>query len=549
MKLCLISLILTAFISTPCLSQQTPNTTDARLRRHVYVLADDSLEGRRAGTIGEERASKYIISQFKATGLKPKGSKNSYLQPFTIPDGLQIASTTHFIVQGKSLHLDDHFYPASFSGSGKAIASVVNPTTDAGKNIIFLDLETVLKENIQNIHAEYSSIFYEKSLFAQKKGAIAVIWYHSGQDYTNVPRFNPKSNQTLLNIPILFLTKEGQKYLGFSNKASYDIDLFISINKRIRIAHNVIGFLDKKAPFTMIIGAHYDHLGRGEDGNSMSKQPNRSEIHNGADDNASGTAALLELAYKLSKNHSYLNFNILFIAFSGEELGLLGSRYFTEHPTIDLSKTQAMINMDMVGRLNQSNLTMTLGGYGTSPSWSQILTKVKTNIKLKYDSSGTGPSDHTSFYRKNIPVIFLFTGLHDDYHRPSDDAEKIYYRGVSMIVDLVSSIVYHTEADKKIEFSPTRERQTTTSARFTVSLGIMPDYSFDGQGVRVDGVSEGKIAQKAGILAGDILISLGQGKIQSVESYMQLLSKFRKGDNTTVSILRNGQELIFDIIF
>jgi Zn-dependent M28 family amino/carboxypeptidase len=298
----------------------------------------------------------------------------------------------------------------------------------------------------------------------------------------------------------------------------------------------------------VVIGAHYDHLGYGEDGNSMLRNGEKL-IHNGADDNASGTAALVELARLLKKSKATRQ-NYLFIAFSGEELGLYGSKYYVEHPTVSISDINYMINMDMVGRLNDSSRTVTIGGFGTSPAWNSLLTAARNpGFRVKYDSSGTGPSDHTSFYRKDIPVLFFFTGLHTDYHRPSDDADRINYTGELLIVRYIQAVVEASGSAGKLAFLKTREQQTSTSARFSVSMGIMPDYTFSGNGVRVDGVSENRPAIKAGIRAGDIVIKLGDYTISSVESYMQALGKFKKGDATRATVRRGNEELSFDIVF
>jgi hypothetical protein len=199
-----------------------------------------------------------------------------------------------------------------------------------------------------------------------------------------------------------------------------------------------------------------------------------------------------------------------------------------------------MINMDMVGRLNDSTRTMTVGGYGTSPVWGQLYSRQGTEAlytagRYRFDSSGTGPSDHTSFYQKNIPVLFYFTGLHTDYHRPTDDAGKINYNGQAAILQHVYSLLQAADGlPERIPFTKTREVAMGTSARFSVSLGIMPDYTYGGAGVRVDGVTEGRPAQKAGLQVGDVITALGESTVTSVESYMQALSKFKKGDKTTV---------------
>ena len=215
-----------------------------------------------------------------------------------------------------------------------------------------------------------------------------------------------------------------------------------------------------------------------------------------------------------------------------------------------------MINMDMVGRLNDSTHVVTVGGFGTSPSWGEIygLTGKKklyaNNLVFRFDSSGTGPSDHTSFYLKNIPVLFYFTGIHPDYHKPTDDFNKINYTGEMNIIKHIASLIDVQDKQKrKLNFTKTRETQTTTSTRFSVTMGIMPDYTFSGMGVRVDGVTDSKPAQKAGIKTGDIILSIGEYKTNSLEGYMQALAKFKKGDKATVAYSRNGQTLLSDVEF
>jgi hypothetical protein len=247
--------------------------------------------------------------------------------------------------------------------------------------------------------------------------------------------------------------------------------------------------------------------------------------------------------------------NYLFIAFSGEELGLFGSKYFTEHPTIDLSSVNYMINMDMIGRLNEATNVITIGGYGTSPLWGTAFSLSGKNglykgpLVYKFDSSGTGPSDHTSFYKKEIPVLFYFTGLHPDYHRPTDDMDKINYTGEMHIVKHIYSLIEAEDKQKsKLAFTKTRETQTST-ASFSVTLGIMPDYTFNGVGVRVDGVTDDRPAQKAGIKTGDIITKLGDYPVTDMEKYMEALSKYKKGDKTTVYYNRNTEKLSATIEF
>ena len=269
---------------------------------------------------------------------------------------------------------------------------------------------------------------------------------------------------------------------------------------------NVIAYLDKKAEKTIVIGAHFDHLGMGGQG---SLHRGDSAIHNGADDNASGTAALLALA-KIFK-YETLKSNLLFVAFSGEENGLWGSNYFVKNPTLDLKTINYMINMDMVGRLNEEK-SLAIYGVGTSPSFSKVLDPINADsLKLVPSESGVGPSDHTSFYLQDLPVLHFFTGQHADYHKPSDDADKINYEGLVQVVRYISRLVAQLDTEPKLAFTKTKD--SSDSPRFTVSMGVVPDYLYSGKGMRVDGVSEGKPAQAAGLQKGDVVLQLGDSTI------------------------------------
>ena len=308
-------------------------------------------------------------------------------------------------------------------------------------------------------------------------------------------------------------------------------------------ARNVIGFIDNKAPNTIILGAHFDHLGYGDE-NSLYKGD--SSIHNGADDNASGVAAMLLLAEELSGRN--INNNYLFIGFSGEEKGLFGSNYYSKNPTIDLEKVNYMINMDMVGRLNEEN-ALAINGTGTSPSWNEIVDDIGIDtLKLITSESGIGPSDHTSFYLKDIPVLHFFTGQHEDYHKPSDDADKINYEGIYVVTAYIDSLITRLDENEKLTFTKTKDESKDTP-RFTVTLGVVPDYMFDGNGMRIDGVSEDKPAMKAGLLAGDIVVQLGEIEVTDMMSYMKALSEFKKGDATEVIVKRGEEKLTYPIQF
>ncbi len=524
--------------------KKADKATIASLQSHIKYLADDKLEGRRAGTKGEQLASDYISNQWKAIGLAPKG-EDGWWQSFEINDGKQINPATFLFVNGAELKLDQEFFPLN-SSANKATEAAVSMAL-AEKNVPwFLDLKDLLEENKNNPHFDLADAVKNKANAGAQKGATALLVYNSSSIADNL-KFNPKDRSEAASIPVMYITQSAHKKYFHDVEATLDIKIRSDIGDKKRSGRNVVGYIDNGAAYTVVLGAHYDHLGFGEDGNSMLRNGEKL-IHNGADDNASGTAALIEIAraLKASKNKTA---NYLFLAFSAEELGLNGSKYFTEHPTVDLSKVAYMINMDMVGRLNDSTKVLTVGGYGTSPWWGTLFSDKGKNkyFTVKFDSSGTGPSDHTSFYRKDIPVLFFFTGLHTDYHKPSDDYDKINYVGELMIVKYISTLVTESNKQGKLAFTKTRETQTTSQQRFSVSMGIMPDYTFAGTGVRADGVTDGRAAQKAGLKTGDVIVQLGDFNINSMDSYMQALSKFKKGDKTKVRFKR-GTEVMEAVV-
>lgn len=307
---------------------------------------------------------------------------------------------------------------------------------------------------------------------------------------------------------------------------------------------NVVAMLDKAGAHTVVIGAHYDHLGMGGAGSLYRGE--EAAIHNGADDNASGVALMLNLAQRLLVQQT--NNNYIFIAFSGEEMGLLGSGYWAKNPTIDASKLNFMINMDMVGRLNEEK-ALAVHGIGTSPLFKQtVFANNEAGFRIAEHESGVGPSDHTSFYLIDVPVLHFFTGQHDDYHKPSDDADKVNTEGMKLISDYLISILMDLDDEGKLAFKKTKD-ESEEVPRFKVGLGVVPDYLFSGEGMRIDGVSEDKPAQKAGLFKGDIVKKMDTTQITDMMSYMKALSKYEKGQKTTVTIDRDGELMEFEIEF
>lgn len=445
-----------------------------------------------------------------------------------------------FSVNGKRLQPGKDFFPLAFSANASAEGEVSMALQE--KDIPwFIDVKYLLDDNRNNPHFNMDDALKDQARQAKEKGATALIVYNSTSNVDNI-QFN-KHDSSTVDLPVVYVTKDGVKNYLSDATDTYDIQLKVSLSHASRKAHNVIGFINYNAPTTIILGAHYDHLGYGEDGNSLDGQ---GQIHNGADDNASGVAALIELARILEKTPAHDN-NYLFIAFSGEELGLLGSKYWLDHESVKIAPNY-MINMDMIGRYDSSR-KLTIGGYGTSPSWGNILQSAAgKNLVIKFDSSGMGPSDHASFYKKDIPVLFFFTNSHSDYHKATDDADKINYTGEVEIVNYIDRIIKAADDKGKLAFTKTRDVEMRTVS-LPVTLGVMPDYAFTGTGMRIDAVSKGKTAEKIGLQPGDILLQLGDYRFVDVQSYMETLQHFKKGDSTILRIKRADKEMQFALQF
>jgi Peptidase family M28/PDZ domain len=314
---------------------------------------------------------------------------------------------------------------------------------------------------------------------------------------------------------------------------------------------NVIGFLDNGQKESIVIGAHYDHLGMGDQGSSLQAN-SAGVIHNGADDNSSGVSGMIALANFYAKNEVVENYNLIFVAFSGEELGLFGSKFLLDNPTFDLKSINCMVNLDMIGRY-RAEKGVSIGGIGTSTFWEKNAAKTAEDMGIKYtlDSSGVGPSDHTSFYLKDIPVLFLFTGAHSEYHKPTDDVEFINFEGQKLMLFYVQKMLEKVNASPRIDFKKTNSNPHSGAAKssFKVTMGVIPDYAYDKGGMRLDGVSDGKPAAKAGLKAGDVILKIGEFPIKDVYGYMEVLGKMKKGQETTVEIKRNEKIEILNIIF
>jgi aminopeptidase YwaD len=535
--------------------------TLTQLQKDIKYLASDELKGRATGTEGERLSAEYIADAFERNKLEPKGEQG-YFQQFTITT-LRIAKkSSEFKLNGNALSLYNEYYPLSFSSNNAEANSGI---VDVGFGISsedrndYVSVDAKGKIALINIgspdgihpHSKYLawhgiSIRVEEAI---KHGVSAVVFYRTSENVKK-PSGELSLKMTPSSIPVVFLdqVRADGSDLKF---ASIKIEVLTDEDQ----GYNVIGFNDNGADRTVVIGAHHDHLGQGQHGNSLAE--NTSEIHNGADDNASGTAGLFALAKMLKKCKKWnKNNNYLFIAFSGEEMGLVGSKYFVDNPTIDLKTINYMVNMDMIGMLNEDKVLI-INGVGTSPIFSKTiedLTSQSDGIStVNMGTSGIGPSDHTSFYLSGIPAIHYFTGAHDHYHKPTDDIENLNYNGEVFVLQHIVNLITELNDDDKIEFSETKDESKSGEGKsrmnLEVTLGVVPNYGFNGEGMQVDAVRPGKPGGNAGMLAKDIVISLAGISIGNMQDYMDALGTLKKGDTADVVVRRKDAVITLKVQF
>jgi hypothetical protein len=551
-------LLLLLFAS--CVSTRIPlNDTQLKqkLEQHIVILASDNFEGRETGEPGALKARDYIVDQFELINLKKRGSKG-YLQEFDFPKGAEFNKSTQLYINSHSFTVNQDFYPLPYSSNAVVtgyIARVGSGIDDAGlkrqdylgktnlaKKIFVIQYGTPDGNNPHGKFAEWTDL-RKRIDVAIGRGATGVIFINSDTSITN-PKADFDNRITATSVPVIFAKGKAAELLRDS--VITNITVGVGIERIHKKGFNVIGMIDNKAPYSVVIGAHYDHLGYGEEG---SLYRGEKAVHNGADDNASGTAALIELARRLKADGPKSN-NYVFIAFSGEEKGLLGSNWFCKNPTIDLASVNYMINLDMVGRLKPDEKTLIISGSGTSPRWKTLMDSISVDgIRIKQTESGVGPSDHTSFYLKDIPVLHFFSGTHSDYHKPSDDADHLNLDGEVSIIKMILNTIRLTSGDGKLVFAKTKDDQNENAPKFKVTLGVVPDYTYEGEGMRIDGVTDGKPASKAGLIPGDVVIAIGENKVVDMMSYMRALGKFSHGDSVKVSVRRDGQIIEKDIVF
>ncbi len=559
-----------------------------QLYKHIEFLASDSLKGRKPGTEESKMAAQYIADEFKKYGLKLLG-KNGF-QYFEIKAGLQTGDN-QLIVNGKNFDSGKDFTALSYSENVENEANVVfvgygfdidtdklkwNDYQDIvvnGKWVLIFRGHPELDQRM-SVFSTYADE-RTKVLTAKDKGALGVIFVSplkmDKQDeliQLQIGRGDVKSGLPVIQVKRavadLLLKNAGVSVDGLEEKLdterkanSFDCKtkakIKTSVDYKMLQTQNVVGLIEGNDPKLkdecIVVGAHYDHLGYGGPG-SGSRKPDTLAVHNGADDNASGVASILEIAEKLASQSKKIKRSILFIAFGAEEEGLLGSQYFVKHPLIELKQIKAMLNFDMVGRMDKETGQLSVSGTGTSVEWEDILADYQGNngVRMAFSKEGFGPSDHASFYAQDIPVLFFFTNLHNDYHTPNDDVQFINSQGQEKVTKIGSDIVFNlANRNENLHFQEAGPKKRTSSrGGLKVRLGIMPGFaSTENNGLKVEGVSNDGPAEKAGLLKGDLIIAINGEKIQNIYDYMNRLKKYSPGDRISVDVIREEKKKVF----
>ncbi len=542
---------------TQCRTAET-QTPEERLLAHVTYLADDRLAGRETGTEGESLALAYIQEQFALLGLQPAGS-DGFSQPFEFTAGKTPAESSGLTLNGMRLVADTEFYALAQSGEGSGEGpltfggyGVSDPVQGAfleagmaqGK-VLLLDLSVPDGYHPHSDFADYADVRTKIDAAVQAGASALVLFTRDPQ--LDVPEKYWDRKVTESSLPVFWLTPAGySRVFGQGDPGDGSANYSLTWNRDRRTGHNVLALLDHpNTDRVVVIGAHYDHLGHGISGSLHNGEP---AIHNGADDNASGVAGMLELA-RMLKEQGPDGSDYLFVAFSGEELGLYGSKHFVKSALFDTTDVSYMINFDMIGRLDTVKNALVVDGANASPAFSVLESLAAENgPTIRAGGSGIGSSDHMSFYLEGIPALHFFTGTHQDYHRPSDDVEKLNVPGIVAVLGVAHRLIQALDDDGKLDYVAVQDSSEAVP-EFKVTLGVIPDYLFEGQGMRIESVREGRPAANAGLKDGDVVVRLGDVEVVDMMAYMKALGKFNKGETTAVEYLRNDERLSGSITF
>jgi len=541
---------------------------------HVRYLADDALEGREAGSPGARCAADYIAAYFQSLGLVGAGPDGSYFQSFPVQMGSLLGSGNSFAVAGGVMELKEDWTPFGFSASGAVTAPLIyggsgvsQPGTEEDA-YAHLELEgkLVVVEAADPHGSDASTMAGDphfKATVAAGRGAAGIVVLLSEGEALPDPMLE---GRPAVKIPAIAISAAKAGEIREAAMAGREAALTSTVEPRMVQVRNVVGLIPGADPTrnreVVVVGAHYDHLGLGGDG---SLAPDSRTVHNGADDNASGTAALMEVARIMEESGGAPSRSVLFIAFTGEEKGLWGSAHYVDEPLLPMENTVAMLNMDMVGRLREN--TLTVYGTGTAQEWPALLEELNRDqpepFVLASIPDGFGPSDHSSFYGADVPVLMLFTNTHSEYHRPEDDWNLINQEGLNRVATFAADIV------KELAGSGTDEVMALTflegagnphggamaadadappSRGYGAYMGTIPDMTPQELGVRITGVREESPAEKAGLQGGDVIVQFGDTEITDLYAYTYALREYQPGDEVKVTVLRNGERLTFTAI-
>jgi hypothetical protein len=560
----------------------------ADIKENINYLASDSLKGRKSGETGDKLAAEFIRSKFENAGLELM--YDSGFQMFGLVTSAKIGDGNRFLVEEDSFEVENDFLPYAFSANIAVEAPVVfagyglevdkdtlqwndfEGVDVSGKWIMALQGDPDL-DNTQSPFVEFSSE-RAKALTASDKNAAGLILV-AGPAFSENDQLSSlffDKNSSRYSIPVIqttrvvadrILAKTGETVASLENKmmeqkntvamlADVKVSARVDVSLLETESQNVVAVLrgsDKNLKNEyVVVGAHYDHLGMGGPG-SGSRAVDTVAVHNGADDNASGVAAVIELAEKAASSKNFKR-SIIFAAFGAEEMGLVGSKAFTRNPPAETEKMRGMFNFDMVGRLDTASNALSIGGTKTAVETEEILNRSNPGFQLAFSEEGVGPSDHASFYLQNIPVFFISTGAHSDYHTPSDDAEFINFDGVKKVADYAYLLLEDVaNRDSALTFQEAGPKfQRSRGGRFKVTLGVMPDYAgLEKRGMRIDAVTKGKPAEKGGIKKGDIITAIDGKKVGNIYDYMNRLQSLEAGKTISVDVIRDGKEMVLII--
>lgn len=500
--------------------------THTRLKAHVTFLTTDPFTGRRIGTDEEKRAAIYIQEQFKAGNLKPFGDNGTFLQQFTIDEGKELHASSFLIVDGTTFIPGKDFLVFPWSGN-TTVTSIASPVLQEKETPWFWDLKELLDQH--DGASDLETLIYNRALEVQQKGASALLLYNSTGLHTGI-RIRAHDTRDTLSIPVLFLLDKPTDFLKGDLVHTWDLALRIQWVRKTTTGTNIVGFLDFGAPSTVIITAHYDQQVRDQ-------WLPANAIPTGTHTNSGGTAALIELTRLLQKGPPASNY--LFIAFSGEESGLLGSRHFVNHTAFPWDQTSCFMNLDGVGCLNDTTKKLFVTGIPSSTAWQPIFPREKKPVlQLVFDSSTTAVDVQSPFLRKQLPGLFLHTG----FQTVSGDAGSVNTVGIVSILNFVQRFIRNVSQTPKLQLYEAPSIVPQHALPTSVTMGIQTDQSYQGRGILIKKVYPGHSADAAGLQSGDVLLKAGSLPISSVEVFKKTLYEYKPGDLVQMLILRNQKE-------